>query len=210
VKQADWTWYATGPGVGIQLKSGRLLVPCDHAVAGTREKRSHVIYSDDRGATWRLGGSVGPDCDEAQAVDRADGTVLLNIRSYRGTNRRLVAASKDGGLTWSPPAEDPALVEPVCQASVARCPGPKGGLLFSNPASTRRERLTVRFSPDGGKTWPAGKVLHAGPAAYSCLAVLPDGSVGCLYEHGDRGPYETLTFARFPLGWLTGKKRPAR
>src|SRR5262249_33493084 len=30
VKKPEWTWYATGPGVGIQLKSGPLLLPCDH------------------------------------------------------------------------------------------------------------------------------------------------------------------------------------
>ena len=27
VKQADWTWYATGPGVGIQTRTGRLVIP---------------------------------------------------------------------------------------------------------------------------------------------------------------------------------------
>jgi sialidase-1 len=45
--------------------------------------------------------------------------------------------------------------------------------------------------------------LHAGPAAYSCLTELADGAIGCLYERGRRHPYETITFAKFPLGWLT-------
>ena len=31
-KDPSWTWYATGPGHGIQLASGRLVVPCDHIV----------------------------------------------------------------------------------------------------------------------------------------------------------------------------------
>ena len=31
-KAASWSWYATGPGAGIQLQSGRLVAPCDHAV----------------------------------------------------------------------------------------------------------------------------------------------------------------------------------
>ena len=58
VKGSDWGWYATGPGVGIQLTRekyrGRLVIPCDH-----REKRdgkwikmSHVFYSDDHGRSW--------------------------------------------------------------------------------------------------------------------------------------------------------------
>ena len=31
VKRKKWTWYAVGPGAGIQLSSGRLLVPANHA-----------------------------------------------------------------------------------------------------------------------------------------------------------------------------------
>jgi sialidase-1 len=38
VKKPNWTWYATGPGVGIQLKSGRLVVPCDNYLVGTKEQ----------------------------------------------------------------------------------------------------------------------------------------------------------------------------
>ena len=71
-------------------------------------------------------------------------------------------------------------------------------LLFSNPASTKtRERMTIRYSADDGRTWSNGKVLHAGRAAYSCLTSLPEGQVGCLYEGGEHTAYETLTFARF-------------
>lgn len=205
VKKPHWTWYATGPGVGIQLKNGRLLVPCDSKSDGGKTRESHVIYSDDGGRSWKLGGVVGPDCNECQAVELADGTVLLNIRSYRGTHRRLVARSRDGGATFDRPVEDPALIEPVCQASILRLSGDPGGILFSNPASLKREKLTVRLSTDEAKTWAHARVLHAGPAAYSCLTVLPDGTIGCLYERGEKHPYESLTFARFTREWLTRK-----
>src|SRR5262249_40459873 len=99
VKRPEWTWYATGPGVGIQLAGGRLVIPCDNKIAGTKARHSHVIYSDDHGATWKLGGGVGPDCNECQVAERADGSLLLNMRSYRANHRRLIATSKDGGLT---------------------------------------------------------------------------------------------------------------
>lgn len=206
VKQKDWTWYATGPGVGIQLRSGRLLIPCDNKVAGTKERQSHVIYSDDGGMAWKLGGVVGPGCNESQAVELSDGTVHLNIRSYAGNNRRLVALSKDGGLTFSKPVEDKALIEPVCQASIFGVPGKKGWLLFANPASTKREKMTVRLSEDDGKTWPIARQLHEGPAAYSCLAALPDGKLACLYERGSKSAYETISLARFSLDWLRAAK----
>jgi sialidase-1 len=60
VKAPAWSWYATGPGHGIQLRSGRPVVPCDHRApqggdTGGR-RHSHLLYSDDHGATWRLGG----------------------------------------------------------------------------------------------------------------------------------------------------------
>jgi sialidase-1 len=206
VKKPGWTWYATGPGVGIQLKSGRLLIPCDNKSEGGKVRESHVIYSDDGGQSWKIGGVVGPHCNESQAVELADGSVMLNMRTYRGTNRRLVAISQDGGETFTDPVEDPALIEPVCQASILRLPGEGGGILFANPASLKRERMTVRLSRDEGQTWPYANVLHAGPAAYSCLTVLPDGSIGCLYERGEKHPYETITFARFSRDWITAGK----
>src|SRR5262245_16190531 len=65
VKPAGWGWYATGPGVGIQLlrgpHRGRLIIPCDHGetIHGRRVMHSHVIFSDDHGRTWDLGGTVG-------------------------------------------------------------------------------------------------------------------------------------------------------
>src|SRR5262245_49831864 len=206
VRDPAWTWYATGPGVGIQLKTGRLVIPCDFRVKETKALGSHVIYSDDHGKTWKLGSTVAPDCNECQVVERVDGSLLLNMRSYHKKNRRAIATSRDGGLTWSKATLDDALIEPVCQASLLRYAVPgKTRLLFANPASTKREKMTVRLSEDDGKTWPVARQLFDGPSAYSCLTTLPDGTIGCLYERGEKSPYETIAFARFSLAWLTGR-----
>ena len=85
----------------------------------------------------------------------------------------------------------------------------KNRLLFSNPAHrSKRANMTVRLSYDDGKSWPVSKVVHAGPSAYSCLTVLPDGTIGLLYENGRDSPYEQVSFARFNLEWLSdGKDR---
>jgi sialidase-1 len=40
-------------------------------------------------------------------------------------------------------------------------------------------------------------------SAYSCLTVLKDGQVACLYERGAESSYDRITFARFGLAWLT-------
>jgi sialidase-1 len=155
-----------------------------------------------------LGGIVQPNCNECQAAELSDGCVLLNIRTYRPNRHyRLVARSRDGGRSFTAPEEDRQLVDPVCQASLLSIATRRGELLFSNPASTRREHLTVRLSTDDGRTWSQARRLHNGPAAYSCLAVLPDGSYACLYEGGKQHPYEALFFVRFSHAWLW--QRPA-
>jgi sialidase-1 len=209
-KRPEWTWYATGPGAGIQLSDGRLVIPCDHEAGGTQN--SHVIYSDDHGQTWRLGGTASPAVDECECVELADGRLMLNMRNYGpGVHARAVATSDDRGMTWSKVARDAVLVEPICQASFRRHSLAEGGgrnrLLFSNPAKAdSRSNMTVRLSYDEAKTWPVAKTLWGGPAAYSCLAVLPDGEILCLYERGEKQAYETITLARFGLAWLTDGK----
>jgi sialidase-1 len=217
VKDPDWGWYATGPGVGIQIQHGphrgRLVIPCDHSYSGSEKDSvrggkgygSHIIYSDDHGKSWRRSRSITPRVNECQVVELAGGRLLLNMRAYFGDGLRRVAHSDDGGETWSPAKADPGLPEPVCQASILRYTWPgrhgKSRILFSNPASKRRENMTVRLSHDEGKTWPLAGTIHAGPAAYSCLTVLPDLRIGLLYERqGNR----KITFCRFSLEWLTG------
>lgn len=197
VKPHGWGWYATGPGHGIQLKSGRLLIPCDHGEGN--EIHSHVIYSDDHGATWTLGGSLPPKTDECQAVEMPDGSIYLNMRSNHGKNRRAYAWSTDGGITWSEVKHDDALIEPVCQASLVRF---EDKVLFSNPACVKRQWMTVRVSRDQCKTWSAGKVIYPGPAAYSDLCILPNSTVCCLFERGMHHPYEKITLARFILQFV--------
>lgn len=213
VKQPDWGWYATGPVNGIQLTRGphrgRLVIPANHSSLTTATQtvsRAHVFFSDDHGQTWQLGGSEAEKTNESTIVERADGSLLHNMRSYHKKNRRAVATSADGGASWSPVKLDDALIEPVCQASILRGTwsdaGERSRILFSNPASTKREKLTVRVSYDEGATWPVSKVIFPGPAAYSCLVMLPEATVGCLFECGRTNSYETITLARFPLRWL--------
>ena len=204
VKLPEWTWYATGPGHGLQLESGRLLIPCDHIVGrdfspATDPYLSHVILSDDQGETWRLGGEAQLGTNECMAAQLADGRVYLNCRNYIGEHRRAFAVSHDEGESFDAFGWHDELIDPICQAAVLSLGG--DCLAFSNAASRTRERLTVRSSPDCGLSWSAGQVLHAGPAAYSDLCELPDGTLGCLYEAGSEAPYEYLRWARFSGAW---------
>ncbi len=99
VKLSDWTWYATGPGAGIQLKKGehqgRLVIPCDHKVIvnGKESFRSHVICSDDSGTSWKLGGVAPEDavneCEVADAIGWSNNAqhAKLQTRCSRSTSR---------------------------------------------------------------------------------------------------------------------------
>ena len=205
VKDPSWTWYATGPCHGIQLRSGRLLVPCDHMIGVYFDRKrdpyhSHVIYSDDHGQSWHIGGSVQNGTNECAVVKLSDGEVYINCRNYVGKKRRASARSGDGGDSFGDFVWEETLIEPICQGSMVALGGDR--ILFANPASEARKRVTVRLSEDGGHTWSGGSLLHEGPSAYSDLVVETNGKIGCLYERGDEGPYETLTYARFDVLWV--------
>jgi sialidase-1 len=208
-KKENWTWYATGPGNGIQLTQGkhrgRLVIPCDHRVKDEKDRnlstRSHVIYSDDHGKTWQIGGLLSAGTNECAVAELDDGTLILNMRSYRGKKQRAISRSKDGGLTWSEVEDDPNLIEPICQGSLIRirtiAGKPVEWLAFSNPADrSARKNLTLQLSQDGGKSWPVSKVLCEGSSIYSSLASLPKDDIGVLYERND---YKEIVFTRLSL-----------
>jgi len=215
-RRPDWRWYGTGPGIGIQLATGRLLIPSYHTEP-SQMYRSHALYSDDHGATWQLGATVGEHTAECQAAERRDGTVVLNMR---GTNKQFVrtlAESKDGGRTWSAPWLEKQLPEPACEAALLalRPPLAKAGQaspqdslwLFSNPPGATRRALTLRLSRDEGRTWPASRVFDPGAAEYSCLTRLPNGEIGLLYELSRAGQSyrPELHFATFSVSWVEGR-----
>ncbi len=216
-----WKVIATGPGHGIQLKSGRLVVPIWLAYGKTGDhapSASATIYSDDHGKTWQAGEIAVPDegefgdPNETMITELSDGRVMLVSRSVSKPNRKLITISADGATGWSVPAFHEQLWEPICMASIVAYPSKSGTLIFSNPHSLgrdkdgneipagrgKRQNLSIKLSPDDGKTWPISTVLESGPSAYSDLAVLPSGTILCLYE-GDN----TMRCARFNLDWLT-------
>ena len=220
-KAANWRWYATGPGVGIQIKqgphAGRLVIPCDHSFpvneGNSTEYGSHVIYSDDHGNTWNLGGVIQPKVNECQLVELFDdkGTLLIDMRSYEKLACRAQSLSRDGGISWSPKKNAKALIEPVCQASILRwergVKDNKGYLIFSNPANKKKRRnMTVRISDDNGISWSRSLRLTSNPSAYSCLVALDENNAACFYETGEKLAYERLVFARFSEKDFKGKE----
>ncbi len=213
VKHSDWTWYATGPCHGIQLQNkkykGRIVVSANHMVADTKSYHSQLIYSDNKGETWKLGGVVSEHGgNESSVVELGNGELMLNMRNYNReeSKTRSYAISKDGGETISKMHYLPELIEPICQGSTLNLmkDGKIGdNILFSNPASTEsREKMTIKLSEDNGQTWPYAYLVYSGPSAYSDLVNLPDGNIGLLYEYGINNPYEKIGFTIIPFNKL--------
>ncbi len=229
----DWKVLATGPGHGIQLKGGRLVVPV-WLSTGTgghahRPSVTSTIVSDDGGATWRRGDVAVPNTaewvnpNEATVAELPDGRVMLNARSESKANRRLVTISPDGATKWSPPAFDDALVEPICFGSLVTTTGPRPLVVFSHPNTLEatgkktspgsgrdRKNVSLQASTDGGKTWGKARTVEAGWSAYSDLAPAPDGGVYLFYERArmegtTENRYGRLTLARIPAAWLRGE-----
>lgn len=221
----NWRAVATGPGHGIELRRGRLLVPLWLALGtegnGHGPSVNATIYSDDRGGTWHAGelAIAGrpefPNANESVVAERSDGSVMMNVRTGSPRNRRTVLTSPDGIRGWSEPRFDETLTDPICAAALLRLPRKRKGALFvfSNPDSTTRadgkaqaskdrRNLTLRLSRDEGATWSAARVLEPGPSGYSDLAALGADTVLCFYEMTKAGGARVLRLARLGPAWI--------
>ncbi|TDD59472.1 hypothetical protein E1263_14920 [Kribbella antibiotica] len=212
----NWAMHGPGPGHGIQLTSGRLLLTVGHRTIITgvpaAERRYGVssIYSDDHGRTWRSGGEVPlgpglPHMGEARLVERADGSVILNSRPGSGNDwPRGVAISTDGGLSWSRPTLDfgAGLFNGVDTGFIRYT---DDRVLFSRPDAPMRRNMTVSVSYDEGDSFRYSRVVHSGRSYYSDLGRLSDGTIVLLYgRDGDLDGFpRSVAVARFNLEWLT-------
>jgi sialidase-1 len=172
-----WVVLAPGPGHGIQLKSGRLLVPFWLSDGGGKEfgpnRRGHrpsivvSAYSDDHGKTWNPGEVAVHDNDttvipnETSCVQLANGSVLFNSRNESINYRRLFTYSKDGATDWSVPVFADAFFEPICFGSMCRHSlqpyQSKNRILFCNPDSRQdpwkaAKPSTPRSAPNRHRT----------------------------------------------------------
>ena len=205
---------------GIQLSTGRLLLPF------TINGLPRTIYSDDHGKSWKFGAfpadskswrSVGSS--EHAMLELADGRVYMNHRhSGHRAACRVAAFSDDGGMTWSSAVRQKDLPQPPngCHSGLVRLTHPerdgKSRILYSSPwfgpdgkfvpKDMGRQNLTVQISYDECKTWKPLKRLWEGSSVYSNLIVLPDKSIGCIFE-SNKPRWQTVHFARFTLDWLT-------
>jgi sialidase-1 len=207
---SDWKWVGLGPPAGIQLSNSRMLIPGYHTtfVKGDGEiSKSHVIVSDDLGATWRIASeSVGDPyfTNECQAVELGNKSVLINSRTL--TPQRVQILSNDAGDSFETPQIAVGLTETIegCEGSIVR-DASTNTIYFSNPNNDAliRRNMTVFASIDEGSSWLPLVVVDPGATSYSALVITAPEELAILYERSDSFNLifepDQIVFWRVPL-----------
>ncbi len=206
----------------IQLKKGRILAPIAYCPDISKESKNQVGFcyiSDDEGKTWFKGnGQVSFDDSpvmEPGLVQRADGSVLMNIRTSLGFVYQ--SFSYDRGNNWTE-ATPMTLVSPASPATTIRVPDSSDILIIwnNNPLGNKanwqkRTPLTSAISSDGGKTWRNFKNIENDPdSGYAYTSISLSGeNVLLTYYHWKKGnpnfAKTDLVFRSIPIKWFYEK-----
>ena len=235
--KADWMKFlGVGPGVGITLRTGpnkgRIVAPVyttnrTNHLNGSQSSR--IIYSDDHGKTWHMGGGVndnrtlydGTVVDsstmnnyyaqntEASVVQLNNGDLKLFMRGLTGDLQ--VATSYDGGITWDNYVARYDVPDVYVQmAATHTVQDGKEYILLANANGPGRKNGYIRVArveEDGELTWLHHHLIQEGEYAYNSLQQIGPKEFGLLYEHHEAGgnPY-TLSFKKFNWDFLTKER----
>lgn len=189
------TVFALGPGHGITLADGTMLVPvwlvprC-YGQPARKHGPSVVttLTSRNCGKTWELGEWIWTSAmvvspNETAAAELSDGRVYLNIRSQASYRSR--AYSKNGATDWCGVEPDLSLVDARCFGSLSTVTDGNGEqiLLFAHCANeNERNRVTVHASRDDGLTWFASKLVDKERGGYVEINAESAERIYLLYE----------------------------
>ena len=235
--KADWMKFlGVGPGVGITLQNGphkgRIVVPVyttNRANHLNGSQSSRIIYSDDHGKTWHMGGGVndnrtlhdGTVVDssnmnnyyaqntESSVVQLNNGQLKLFMRGLTGDLQ--VATSNDGGITWDNYVARYDVPDVYVQmAATHTVQDGKEYILLANANGPGRKNGYIRVArveEDGELTWLHHHLIQEGEYAYNSLQQIGPKEFGLLYEHHEAGgnPY-TLSFKKFNWDYLTKER----
>lgn len=200
-----WTSMLLTSGRGICTRDGVLMVAVAAKVPGKSGFSNYAVVSYDDGDTWKVESenAAWDAGDEAKLAELNNGDILISMRRSGG---REFNYSSDKGKTWKEHFKAADLVSPACNGSLlvytATADGyEKDRLLHTVPYSGSRTNVSLCMSYDEGKTFPIRKTICPGASAYSSLTILPDGSIGCLFEDGSSEM--DMVFVSCSLDWLT-------
>ncbi|CAM4610209.1 unnamed protein product [Leuciscus chuanchicus] len=183
-KEKNWATFAVGPGHGVQMENGRLIIPA---------------YADDKGSTWNVGNQMEDLVSNECQMAEIDDTLYCNARSTSG--HRVEALSRSGGKTFNKP-KSAQLTETGkgCQGSVLKILSSDQStwLIYSHPSdkNTRKDlTIYVNKSQLDPMQWEPIKCINKGPSGYSDLAECEDQKYfACLFECGQKSEIEKIAF----------------
>ncbi|KAL2018116.1 hypothetical protein VTK56DRAFT_1246 [Thermocarpiscus australiensis] len=208
-----WAWDAVGPGNGIKLTTGELVVPA--------QRRNIVGRGTPGNRTWTIqplddGGS------ESTIAQTPDGRLYRNDRpggteQYRRVARGTLAAG------FGAFADDTGLPDPQCEGSVlvynqkeAAPPAPSRVVFLNSASKDSRRAMRVRISYDADAAkWTYGRKLSDAPVSgagyeggYSSMTKTADFKVGALVESdfyndgSGKNSYRAIIWRKFNLSWI--------
>ncbi|KAF7329630.1 Glycoside hydrolase family 33 protein [Mycena kentingensis (nom. inval.)] len=214
-----WSWDAVGPGRGIVLTTGEVVVPA--------MQRNIVGRGTPGNRTWSYqllfggkGTSVG---GEGTILQTPDGRLYRNDRptgTASDANMRQVAR---GTLSSFDPTfvGDAHLPDPQAEGSTflynqATTSAPSRVLFLNSAATNTRQRMCMRVSYDSkASSWGHARNFADEPFAassfgseggYSSITKTADSRIGVLVESNwntaDRESHRLILWRKFNLGWL--------
>ncbi|XP_056302060.1 sialidase-3.2 [Danio aesculapii] len=210
-QEKNWATFAVGPGHGIQMKSGRLIIPAYtyYFTSGTSPTSyAFAFYSDDKGSTWHIGKCVDGESNECQMAeiidDEGNSKLYCNARNRSGYRNEALSESK-GKDFKSSSVRKLTDTGNGCQGSVLSFApdqaSEKTWLLYCHPADKRKRMslgVYLNKCPSDGSGWGNPVILHEGPSGYSDLTQCGDGKhFACLMECGEKSELERIGFVLF-------------
>jgi BNR repeat-like domain len=198
-----WEGYTGALNCLIQMRNGRILVPFSYLTGRTWAHRGEgfdqftymgtfdctVLYSDDRGDTWRQSTTplkvTAPDLGtygaiEPVVVERTDGRVWMLLRTQHG---RFYESLSDDGASWSKPRPS-RILSSDSPAGLVRLVDGRIVLFWNNClrfpyAYGGRHVMHGAISADDGKTWRGFREVARNPRRHE--PPPPTGDHGASY-----------------------------
>jgi sialidase-1 len=197
------------------LSTGRIVVP----VASTEDvqKVNHFVascfLSDDGGRTWKRSQSLVDysrrGAMEPEVIERADGTLLMHLRTQEG--HIAISESSNGGDTWTK-AKPWDRRAPEAPATLRVIPSTGDWLLIWNDTFTpgaghggKRTPLTAAVSTDGGRNWPFRRDLETDPDftyAYTSVVFHQGRALLTYYVADEKTGWISSRFRSVPISWF--------
>ncbi|KAL5339028.1 Sialidase [Aspergillus crustosus] len=200
-------WDAVGPGIGIRLTSGELVVPA--------QARNLIGRGEPGNRTWEVQDVPGGG-SEGTIVELPNGKLQRNDRKSGGYRIISYGTLENG---FEPFKQHTGLPDPGCQASVLSYNRGEdlNRTIFMNAAdksSRRSMRVRITYDDDAAK-YNYGRKLADAPVpnsgnmgGYSSMVKTGDYHIGALVESdwfndGSNGnSYRTILWRRFNLSWI--------